>query len=196
MEVFDFEISNHRVIALKTSAGTIPAERVVVATGAWTTGIAARLGLTIAVKPMRGQIVMLCTPRQIFQRTIEWLVDFGYHYLQPRDDGRLLVGTTMEDVGFDRANTAEAIGTMLQFATKLAPVLKQATMERAWCGFRPASADGLPYIGGVPGLENAYIAAGHFRHGLWLSTGTAVLISRLIRGEAPGVDLTPFRADR
>ena len=110
-----------------------------VATGAWTTGIAARLGLTIAVKPMRGQIVMLCTPRQIFQRTIEWLVDFGYHYLQPRDDGRLLVGTTMEDVGFDRANTAEAIGTMLQFATKLAPVLKQATMERAWCGFRPAS---------------------------------------------------------
>jgi glycine oxidase len=152
----------------------------------------------LAIKPMRGQIVLLSMPRRVVERIVNCGTNYltGYHYILPREDGRHLVGTTMEDVGFDRRNTAEAVAEMLQFAVKLAPALKSATLERAWCGFRPASADGLPYIGGVPELENAYIAAGHFRHGLWLSTGTAVIISKLIRGEAAGVDLTPFRADR
>jgi glycine oxidase len=139
---------------------------------------------------------MLYTPRPILQRIVEWNIEIGHRYLLPRDDGRLLVGTTMEDVGFDRRNTAEAIADMLHFATRLAPALRTATVERSWCGFRPASVDGLPYLGAIPGLENAFIAAGHFRHGLWLSTGTAVVMSRLLRGEPPGVDLTPFRVDR
>jgi glycine oxidase len=196
VDAFDFEIEGQKVTAVKTSVGAIPADRVVIASGAWTQSLTSRLGLKIAVKPMRGQIVLLSTPRRIIDRIIEWIVDFGYHYLQPRDDGRLLVGTTMEDVGFDRRNTAQAISGMLQFATRLAPVLGGATLEQAWCGFRPASIDGLPYLGAVPGFENAFIATGHFRHGLWLSTGTAVVMSRLIRGESPGVDLTPFRVDR
>ena len=85
---------------------------------------------------------------------------------------------------------------MLAFATRLAPELRMAAVERSWCGFRPASGDGLPYLGRAPGLENVFIASGHFRHGLWLSTGTAVVMSRLLRGEAPGVDLAPFRPER
>jgi glycine oxidase len=130
------------------------------------------------------------------ERIVEWNIEIGHRYLLPRDDGRLLVGTTMEDVGFDRRNTAAAMADMLQFATRLAPALSTATVERSWCGFRPASIDGSPYLGLVPGLENAFVATGHFRHGLWLSTGTAVVISRMIRGESPGVDLTPFKPDR
>jgi glycine oxidase len=196
VEAFDFEILGNKVSAVQTNVGSIAADRIVVAAGAWSQAIAARLNLKITVKPMRGQIVLLSTPRPILGRIVEWNIDVGHHYLLPRDDGRLLVGTTMEDVGFDRRNTAEAIADMLQFATRLAPALRTATVERSWCGFRPASIDGLPYLGAVPELENAFIAAGHFRHGLWLSTGTAVVMSRLIRGESPGVDLTPFRVDR
>ena len=106
------------------------------------------------------------------------------------------MGTTLEDVGFDRRNTAEAIADMLRFATQLCPALRFAAVETWWSGFRPKSIDDLPYLGRVPGFENAFIAAGHFRHGLWLSTGTAVVMSRLIRGESPGVDLSPFRPER
>ena len=189
-------MTGEKISAVKTSIGDIAADRVVIAGGAWTQALTARLGLKVAIKPMRGQIVLLSTPRRIIERIIEWIVDFGYHYLQPRDDGRLLVGTTMEDVGFDRRNTAEAVAGILEFAARLSPALRNATIEKTWCGFRPASTDGLPYLGAVPGLSNAFIATGHFRHGLWLSTGTAAVMSRLIRGEAPGIDLWPFRVDR
>ncbi len=196
VEVFDFEMAGRKITAVQTSVGPIVGDRFVVAAGSWSQGIAARLNLKLAVKPMRGQIVLLYTPRPILQRIVEWNIEIGHRYLLPRDDGRLLVGTTMEDVGFDRRNTVEAIAGILQFATRLAPALSNATVERSWCGFRPASVDGLPYLGAVPGLENGFVATGHFRHGLWLSTGTAAVMSRLIRGESPGVDLTPFKPDR
>jgi glycine oxidase len=191
IDVWDFTVEGERVASVQTNAGPIAADRIVVATGAWTQSIAARLGLKLAIKPMRGQIVLL-NGLPMLQKVIL----AGSHYLLPREDGRVLAGTTMEDVGFDRRITAEAIADILAFAVKLCPTLRSAAVERSWCGFRPESIDGLPYLGAVPGLQNAYIAAGHFRHGLWLSTGTAIVMSRLIRGEAPGVDLTPFRPDR
>src|SRR5262245_17270047 len=194
IEACDFTLQGSRVTEVQTSAGPIAADQVIVATGAWTKGVAARLGFQVAVKPMRGQIVLLNARRSIIRHIIT--TSDHAHYLVARSDGRILVGTTMEDAGFDRRNTAEAIADMLSFAGNLAPALRSATVETSWCGFRPASADGLPYLGAVPGVENAWIAAGHFRHGLWLSTGTAVVISRLVRGESPGVDLTPFRPDR
>lgn len=71
-----------------------------------------------------------------------------------------------------------------------------AEIERTWAGLRPASADGLPYLGAVPGLENAFVAAGHFRSGLQLSTGTAAIMAQLIQGEQPEIDLDLFRLDR
>jgi glycine oxidase len=196
IEAFDFDIAHQKITAVKTTAGRIMADQFVLSAGAWSQGIAARLGINMPVKPMRGQIVLLSTGRPILQRIVEWNIEVNHRYLLPREDGRLLVGTTMEDVGFDRRNTAAGVADILQFATRLAPALQSATVERSWCGFRPASVDGMPYLGAVPGLENAFVAAGHFRHGLWLSTGTAVVMSRLLRGESPGVDLTPFRVDR
>ena len=125
VDAFDFETAGEKISAVKTSIGDISADQVVIAGGAWTQAITARLGLKVAIKPMRGQIVLLSTPRRIIERIIEWIVDFGYHYLQPRDDGRLLVGTTMEDVGFDRRNTAEAVAGMLEFATRLVTCVAQ-----------------------------------------------------------------------
>ena len=192
VEACDFEISDGRVTAVLTNIGPLSAEQIVLAAGAWSQPIAARLGLKLPVKPMRGQVLLLDAQRILIQR----IVNVGRNYLLPRDDGRILVGTTLEDVGFDRRNTAEAIADLLRFAVDLAPELKSANLERAWAGFRPASIDELPYLGRVPNLKNAYVATGHFRSGLWWSTGTAVVMSRLLRGESPGVDLTPFRPDR
>jgi glycine oxidase len=190
--VHDFDVQGERVTSVRTSLGDIAADRVVIAAGAWSQPIAERLGLKIPVKPIRGQIVLLNCQRPVLGRVI----NVGRHYLLPRDDGRILVGSTLEDVGFDRRNTAVAIGDLLQFATELVPALQSADIERCWTGFRPASVDDLPYLGRVPGFENAFVATGHYRHGLYLSTGTAVVMSRLIRGESPGVDMSPFRPDR
>jgi glycine oxidase len=194
VEALGCDIEGSKAAAVRTNAGPIAAGQIVISAGAWTQGIAASLGFQLSVKPIRGQIVLLCTARPAVKHVVT-ASDHG-HYLVARDDGRLLVGTTLEDVGFDRRNTAEAVGDMLAFATRLAPGLRTASVERTWCGFRPASSDGLPYLGRAPGVENVLLATGHFRHGLWLSTGTAVVMSRLLRGESPGVDLTPFRPGR
>jgi glycine oxidase len=114
----------------------------------------------------------------------------------PRDDGRVLAGSTEEEVGFDKSNTPEAVAELTALARELVPALAHAPVEQTWAGLRPASFDGLPYLGQIPGISNAFVAAGHFRTGLYLSTGTAVVLSELIRGERPQIDLSPFRVGR
>jgi glycine oxidase len=130
------------------------------------------------------------------QPILSRIVNEGSRYLVPRGDGRLLAGSTEEDVGFDRSTTAGGVRSLLDFALGLVPWLAQATIDRTWAGLRPATADGLPYLGRVPGLSNALVAAGHFRGGLQLSSGTAILMGQLLRGLAPQMDLAPFAVDR
>ncbi len=192
VEAYDFDVTSGRVTAVRTNMGSIAADKVVLACGAWSQSIAARLGFSLPIRPIRGQIVLLNCGRPILSR----LVNAGRQYLVSRDDGRVLVGSTQEDVGFDPRNTAAAIADLLQFAIRLVPQLQAADIERCWTGFRPRGVDDLPFLGPAPGLSNVYLATGHFRAGLWQSTGTAVVMSRLIRGESPGVDLAPFRPGR
>ena len=130
------------------------------------------------------------------QPPITRIVNEGSRYLVPREDGRVLAGSTEEEVGFDKRTTEEAIADLVGFARGLVPALRDAKIEQTWAGLRPASFDGLPYLGPLPGLKNAFIAAGHFRSGLFLSTATAVVMSQLMRGEKPQIDLAPFRVGR
>jgi glycine oxidase len=108
----------------------------------------------------------------------------------------MLAGSTEEEVGFDKRTTPEAIEDITNFARGLVPALATAPIEKTWAGFRPATFDGLPYLGALPGLSNAFIAAGHFRSGIYMSPGTAVVMAQLISGETPTLDLAPFRLGR
>jgi len=188
----DFEIRGDCVRRVLTSQGAIAADQVCVTTGAWTKVLAERLGCTLAIKPVRGQMALLSSPRQILSR----IVNEGRRYLVPRPDGRVLAGSTEEDAGFNRNTTAGGVEGLLGFALGLVPELAHAQLERSWAGLRPSTSDGAPYLGPVPGLSNAFLAAGHFRSGLQLSTGTAVVIGQLLRGETPQIDLNAFRLDR
>jgi glycine oxidase len=190
--VEDFDIRADRVVGVRTSVGSVSAEQVCVTAGAWSGAVAGKLGFTASIRPIRGQILLLATARPVVSR----IVNVGGCYLVPRPDGRLLVGSTEEDVGFDRGTTARAAGDLLAFALNLVPALETAQLERSWAGLRPATGDGLPYLGHVPGLQNAFLAAGHFRSGLQLSTGTARVMSQLITGGQVEIDLGPFRLDR
>jgi len=190
--VEDFEVRADRVVGARTSLGNFSAKQFCVTAGAWSGAVAGKLGFAAAVQPIRGQILLLATVRPVVSR----IVNVGSRYLVPRADGRLLVGSTEEDVGFDRTTTAGAAGGLLAFALNLVPALDTAELERTWAGLRPATADGFPYLGRVPGWENAYMAAGHFRGGLQLSTGTARVMSQLIMGDKPEIELGAFRLDR
>ena len=98
--------------------------------------------------------------------------------------------------GIDVPFVERGIEGLKRFARDLSPAVADLPIEKTWAGLRPGTADGLPYLGRVPRLSNAYVAAGHFRSGLHLSPGTAVVMSQLIRGEKTEIDLTPFRLER
>jgi glycine oxidase len=181
-----------RILAVETAAGRIAAGQFLLTTGAWTDSVLASIGCRLDIHPVRGQIALLNTGRPVLARIL--LV--GKRYLVPRYDGRVLVGSTEEDVGFDKRTTASAIAELLTFAQSLVPGLANAQVEQCWAGLRPGSRDGLPSLGPIPGYDNLYVAAGHFRSGIQLSPVTGLVMKELILGQTPTVPLEAFRPDR
>jgi len=170
----------------------VTAESFCLAAGAWSGRLAEPLGLRIETRPIRGQIALLRLPVQRLGR----VVNVGLEYFVPRTDGRLLVGSTIEDAGFAPSTTPEAIARLLDFAHRLLGPLPEAVIEQSWAGLRPGSNDGLPFIGRIPGYSNAFVATGHFRAGLHQSTGTAVLLADLMTGRSPALDPAAFAPGR
>ena len=191
-EVEQFIVQGERLIGVTTRDETIPGDVVVVAAGAWTRSLLEPLGVTIRVKPIRGQMVLFRGERPLLRQVI----NDGPRYFVPRDDGRVLVGSTEEDAGFEKETTERGIAGLKKFARDVSPAVADMPIEKTWAGLRPGTGDGLPYLGRVPGLNNAFVAAGHFRSGLHLSPGTAVVMSQLIRGEKTEIDLSPFSLER
>lgn len=144
------------------------------------------------IEPIRGQLVLLDAGERFFTSPI----NEGVRYIVPRRDGLVLVGATVEEAGFDKSTTPDAIEDLTQFARQWVPRLADAKRVKAWAGLRPASVDRIPYLGHLPGMDNIFLAAGHYRSGLHLSPATATVMSQLMCGETPQIDLHPFRVNR
>jgi glycine oxidase len=187
-----FERQGSRVTAVLTMSGTLHADRVLLTAGAWSDVLLGQLGWRPGIRPVRGQIALLRCETPLFRRVLMQ----GSRYLVPRADGRVLVGSTEEDVGFDKRTTARAIHDLLELACELVPGLADAPLERCWAGLRPGSPDGLPYLGRVPGWENVYVAAGHFRAGIQLSPGTGLVMKQLLLGEKVSMPVEAFGLER
>ncbi len=168
-------------------------QQTVFALGAWSGTLFQQLGMNLPVVPMRGQILLLKPHEPVF-RTI---VLVGKRYLVPRADGRVLIGSTEEpEAGFVKATTEVAIAELHHFATQLCPSLADATWEKAWAGLRPATPDGLPYLGTVPHHPNWFVATGHFRAGVQLSLSTARIVRDWATGTRVESQIQAFRFDR
>jgi glycine oxidase len=186
-----FARKGERITAVETSAGSLSAGMFLVAAGAWTDPLLKDVGYQPGVRPIRGQMALLQTETGLGPILLQ-----GKRYIVPRLDGRVLVGSTEEDAGFDARPTAVAIRDLLAFAVGLVPELADAALERSWAGLRPGSPDGLPFIGSVPGYCNLFVAAGHFRTGIQMSPGTGWLLKQMLRQEAPFLSAEAFRIDR
>ena len=187
-----FMIEGGRIVAVRTTAGEIPCGLAIVAAGAWSGGLLEPAGVRVPTPPIKGQIVLLKGDRPLLRRVVE----HGKNYLVPRDDGRILVGATEEDTGFDARPTVLGARGLLDEALRLCPVLGRAAVEMTWAGLRPGSVDTRPYIGPAPGIENLIVATGHKRAGLQLAPATAELVVDLVLRRPPRLDLAPFRPDR
>jgi glycine oxidase len=191
-QVLGWQSQASQITAAVTSTGIITAENFCLTSGSWTGSLAAGLGLQLPIRPIRGQILLLNGPLY----TVRRIVNAGPRYLTPRPDGRVLVGSTQEEVGFNKQNTVAGLADLMNFARALCPALADFTLEKSWSGLRPGAADDLPYLGRLPRYENGWIAAGHFRAGIQLSPATAVVMRSLILGQTPPVDVSALRVER
>lgn len=166
-------------IAVRTETARYHAEQVVVAGGAWSTGLLKRLGVTLAVEPVRGQMLLFQGRPGMLQRIV--LKDG--RYLIPRQDGLVLAGSTVEYTGFDKTTTAAARDELRAAAVALVPALADCPIIRHWSGLRPGSPNGIPFIAEVPVIKGLYLNAGHFRNGVAMAPASARLMRELMLGQ-------------
>ena len=176
-----------KVVGVKTSRRSYAAPVVVNCCGAWS----AQLGLPLTpTKPVKGHMLALL-PRD--HGTLRHVVRSREldTYMLPREGGLVAVGSTVEEVGFDKAVVPDIIQGLHQRAADLVPVLGEARIHESWAGLRPGTPDELPIIG--PAAIDGYFAAtGHYRNGILLAPITAKVLTRMINGGEPEFDMRPF----
>ncbi|MCS6862124.1 MAG: glycine oxidase ThiO [Abditibacteriales bacterium] len=177
-----------RVTGVRAHDETISAGATVIAAGAWSGQIGQLLGYPIEVEPCKGQIVLVETLPALLRHVIH-AEDL---YLVPRADGKLLIGSTVEFVGFDKRPTPEGVRTLLHRALEIVPALAQHTFVTAWAGLRPYRERGVA-LGPVPGREGVYVASGHYRNGILLSPITGRLIKEFIVDGTVSLNVEKFR---
>jgi len=116
-------------------------------------------------------------------------------YVVPRSDGRIVIGSTLEDAGFDKRVDPGTIQRLHQAAADLIPELGEARMLETWAGLRPGTPDALPLLGATE-VDNYFIAAGHYRDGILLAPVTALVMSQAVRGLKPDFELSAFSPAR
>jgi glycine oxidase len=179
-------------VAVETPQATIAATNAVVAGGAWSPQVTIEGDPPLAMRPIRGQLLVLEWPSEPL-RAIVW----GPRcYLVPWQNRTLLVGATAEDVGFDERTTVAGVHDLLDAAAELVPDAWRAEFLGARVGLRPATPDGLPILGRSPAIDQVCYATGHFRNGVLLAPITARLIADLVEHGRDDALLEPFSPRR
>jgi glycine oxidase len=178
-----------RVTAVRTATDTFPADKVVLATGAWSGLGLAGLAATPQIRPIRGQMLLF----KLAPGVLDTILYRNGLYLIPRRDGHVLVGSTLEDAGFDKS-TDDATRQRLHLeAAGLLPALAAMQPMRHWAGLRPGSPDNIPVIDRHPDFENVFVNTGHYRYGVTLAPASAELLVDVMEGRTPALDPTPYR---
>ncbi|QLF92761.1 glycine oxidase ThiO [Pseudomonas sp. ABC1] len=187
-QVKGFVREGSRVVGVDTLKGEVRGQRVLVAAGAWSGELLAGLGIYLPVKPMKGQMILYKCDKDFLPS----MVMAHGRYAIPRRDGHILVGSTLEDVGFDKQPSEEALLSLKASACELLPALDGATVVKHWAGLRPGSPEGIPYIGPVEGHEGLWLNTGHFRNGLVLAPASCQVLLDLILQRDGEIDPTPY----
>ncbi len=183
-------LSGGRVSGVNGATHTYSAPAVLLAAGAWS-GLLEGLPRPIPVRPVRGQMAALPWPQDLARAIV-------YHqdcYILARS-GEAVIGSTMEEAGFQPEVTSAGLARIFGAAMALCPSLLRAKVRRTWAGLRPVTPDGLPIIGPEPRAEGLWYATGHGRNGILLAGITGMLIRQLMDGVQPAHELLAFSADR
>ncbi len=178
-----------RITGVTSAAGAFSAQSYVVTAGAWSKEVLGPHALQLDIKPIRGQMLLF----KFAKPPLPHIVLQGDMYMIPRRDGHLLVGSTLEDVGFDKSTTRTAAVNLRQRAAAVLPQLRDMPLAQQWAGLRPASPHNIPIIARHPQLENLYINAGHFRYGVTMAPASTEILLNEMTGEPQLLDVTAYK---
>jgi glycine oxidase len=192
--VLAVEVADGKTSGVRTNKTQFAAGMVVNCAGAWAGQIGPH---PFPTRPVKGQMLCVAMPQKELVRHVVRTPDV---YLIPRSDGRMLIGATVEEAGFDKQTVPETILKLRQAALDLVPKLTDARILEAWAGLRPGTPDGLPILGATP-TPGYFVATGHFRDGILLAPVTArvmveVMMGQAITGQRPQIDTSKFSANR
>lgn len=190
MPVTEFLIEAGKIRGVKTLRADISCGQVINCAGAWS-DFDRKLPFRVPVKPSRGQIMVFRRPEKLFHAVMET----QNAYLVTRSDGRIVVGSTIESVGFHKALTVKGINKLLRGISEACADADGLILETAWSGLRPKTPDTLPVLDRTP-VDGLFTATGHYRNGILLAPITAQIMTALVMNETPPVDLRPFRLER
>jgi glycine oxidase len=187
--VEDLIVKNNKTLGVQTANGPLYAERVVLCTGAWTRNVlASSHSLLPDIEPIRGQMILFKGEAGLLQR----ITLYKDRYTIPRRDGRILIGSTLEQAGFNKEITETAREELYQVAIQRFPVLAQVPIEHHWSGLRPSSPLGIPYIGSHPEIDGLFVNSGHYRNGVVLAPASARLACDLLLERKSILDPSPY----
>lgn len=179
--VLEVECDSSRASGVRLQNDRIAAGQVVNAAGCWAGAIRAPGLPPPPVRPVKGHMLALQSDSLLLRHVARR----GHVYVVPRSGGRFLIGSTMEEAGFDKTPRAGPLTGLLSVAQQICPELEKAALAEFWTGLRPASSDGLPLLGPTS-LAGYFVALGHFRNGILLAPVTAeILAGWLLRGRPP-----------
>ncbi len=185
-EVTRLLVKKKRIIGIETDTGSLPADHVILAAGAWSGQLLP--GLRSRIEPVRGQMIAFRAAAGSLSR----IVLHSGHYVIPRRDGLILAGSTVERCQFDNSTTIEARQRLHSAALRMIPALAGAEIVHHWSGLRPGSANGIPFIGEHPRIRGLFINCGHFRNGVVTGLASARLLVEIITGSEPFVCPAPY----
>jgi glycine oxidase len=191
-EVRDWKVEHGRVQSVTTShSDEYSAGCYIVTAGAWSRQLLREHGLKLEIWPVRGQILLFkLSPGMLSAIVLREQEDF---YLIPRRDGHILAGSTVEEAGFNKETTRQAREALHAKARALLPALTDETLVGHWAGLRPGSPDNIPVIDSHPEIDNLYINSGHYRYGVTMAPGSALILSNMILDQPQSLDITPYR---
>ena len=178
-----------RVTAVRTAGETFPTDNVVLATGAWSGLGLAGLAATPHIRPVRGQMLLF----KLEPGVLGTILYRNGLYLIPRRDGHVLVGSTLEDAGFDKSTDGATRQRLHAEAAELLPALADAQPAQHWAGLRPGSPDNIPIVDRHPDFDNVFVNSGHYRYGVTMAPASAELLVDVMDGRAPALDPAPYR---
>lgn len=184
-------LRHNAVAGVETDRGTIRAPVVVNCLGSWA-AMGGGFPVPLPVEPARGQLLVFHGPRRLLRASVM----SGRAYMVQRRNGHVLVGSTVERAGFEKALTLEGMHRILDGVRRMSQAVARGTFVEAWAGLRPRTPDDLPILGPTR-IHGLYVATGHFRHGILLAPATAQALADLIlQGRASSMDLAPFSVQR